>query len=69
MWLTQMMPASNAFTTRIARKMSRVHTAAARPKLVSLAIRSASASSVKGMMLITGPKISSRAILALLSTS
>src|SRR5882672_8730504 len=42
MWFTHTMPARKFFTTRIARKMSRVHTAAARPKWVSFAIRSAS---------------------------
>ena len=64
MWLTHTMPASSDLTTRNALKMSRVHTAAARPYGVALAIRIASASSLNGMTLITGPKISSCAILA-----
>ena len=69
MWLTQTIPASSALTTRNALKMSRVQTAAASPYGVALAIRMASASSLNGMTLITGPKISSCAILAALSTS
>ena len=47
---------------RSARPMSLVHTAAARPKRTSLAMRSASSSSLKRMIDSTGPKTSSCAM-------
>jgi hypothetical protein len=52
---------------RLARSGSAAHTAPASPYTVSLAIRTASSSSSKGMMTTTGPKISSWAIRMLLS--
>src|SRR5258706_477270 len=58
---TQTTPARSARDTRWARETSFVHTAAARPYTVSLAIRIASSSSLNGIADSTGPKISSRA--------
>ena len=49
--------------------MSRVHTAAARPYSLSFESSTTSSADVNGITDITGPKISSRAIRALLSTS
>jgi hypothetical protein len=60
---------------RIRRAISRpfstwaVHTPPLRPYSESLAMRTASSSSSKGITTRTGPKISSRAIRMLLSTS
>ncbi len=62
-------PARSALVSRIARLRSLVHTVAARPYSVSLAIRTASSSSLKGITDRTGPKISSRAMLMSLDTS
>ena len=53
----------------MARFRSLVHTVAARPYSVSLAIRTASSSSLNGITDSTGPKISSRAMLMSLDTS
>ena len=49
--------------------MSRVHTAAARPYSLSFDSSITSSARVNGITDITGPKISSRAIRASLSTS
>src|SRR5262249_20737486 len=62
-------PARIALVTRMARLMSPVHTVAARPYSVSLAIRIASSSSANGITDSTGPKISSRAMLMSFDTS
>ncbi|MCY1228104.1 hypothetical protein D3C71_1664230 [compost metagenome] len=60
--LTHTVPACNFSDMRIARPMSFVQTAAARPKRTSLAMRSASASSRNRMIDSTGPNTSSCAI-------
>src|SRR5215831_11889094 len=62
-------PALMALVIRSARLMSLVQTVAARPYWVSLAIRTASSSSLNGITDSTGPKISSRAMLMSLVTS
>ena len=62
-------PARSALVSRIARLTLPVHTVAASPYSVSLAIRTASSSSPNGITDSTGPKISSRAMLMSLDTS
>ena len=57
--MTDRLPASTARLTRSARPRSRVQIEPERPNALSLAIRTASASSSKGTTATTGPKISS----------
>jgi hypothetical protein len=60
--LTHTVPARTRAARSRARRRSVPHTEAARPKLVSLATRTASASSATLRIETTGPKISSREI-------
>ena len=56
------MPARSAFAARNAFLMSFVQMAAARPYSLSFDIEMTSSISVNGMTVMTGPKISSRAM-------
>jgi hypothetical protein len=56
---TKVEPASSFLATRSPRFISFVNTAAPKPKMVSLAIRTASSSSLAPMIAATGPKSSS----------
>src|SRR5205823_13522827 len=59
--LIEIVPVSRARATRMARPELDVQTEPERPKMLSLAMRTASASSSNGMTATIGPKISSRA--------
>ncbi|MCY1466534.1 hypothetical protein D9M71_848680 [compost metagenome] len=67
-WLTHTLPARRALAVRCALEMSAVHTPAARPYGVSLAMLIASSVESKVMTDSTGPKISSWAIFMALVT-
>ena len=67
--LIQTTPARSARAVRIAFVMSFVQTAAAKPYSLSFASATTSSTASNGITDMTGPKISSRAILAELSTS
>src|SRR5471032_1346160 len=67
-WLTHTLPARRALAVRCALEMFDVHTAAARPYWVSLAIAMASSTLSKAITDSTGPKISSWAIFMALVT-
>src|ERR1043165_3413233 len=62
---TQTMPACNSLATRLAFVISCDQTVEARPYMVELAIIKTSSSLSKGMIVTTGPKISSMFVLQL----